>query len=199
MVRAAHASVPRLPRSRVVCASLLVLVAACSSHGSSDTRGAAGTSTSVSVATTTTTTPPQLYRVRAGDTLNAIAQRLGVSPAAIAERNHVSNPDSLTVGQTLVIPPRPPLSLVVTPARGHVGDGFELRVTGAAPGETIVFAIQSPKGIYTGRPHTASDAGAVSATYQTSFGDRPGVYKVTATGNRGTMLRAEFRVFAALA
>jgi LysM repeat protein len=137
--------------------------------------------------------------VRAGDTLNAIAQRLRVSAAAIVERNHVSNPNRLTVGQTLVIPPRPPLSLVVTPPRGHVGDGFELRLTGAAPGETIVFAIQSPKGTFRGRSHTASDAGAVSATYQTSFGDRPGVYKVTATGDRGTVLRAEFRVFAALA
>jgi LysM repeat protein len=199
MERAAHASVLRLPRSLVACVIAFALVAGCSSHGSSTTSGGSGTSTSVSVAATTTTTLPQLYRVRAGDTLTAIAQRLRVSAAAIIERNNVSNPNRLTVGQTLVIPPRPPLSLVVTPPRGHVGDGFELRLTGAAPGETIVFAIQSPKGIFTGRPHTAPDGGAVSATYQTSFGDGPGVYKVTATGDRGTVLRAEFRVFAALA
>ena len=199
MERAAHASVLRLPRSRVACVIVLVLVAGCSSHGGSTTRGAAGTSTSPSVAATTTTTLPQLYRVRAGDTLTAIAQRLRVSAAAIIARNHVSNPNSLTAGQTLVIPPRPPLSLVVVPARGHVGDGFDLRLHGAAPGETIVYAIQSPKGIFTGQPHTASDGGTVSATYQTSFGDRPGVYKVTATGNRGTVMRADFRVFAALA
>jgi LysM repeat protein len=137
--------------------------------------------------------------VRAGDTLTAIAQRLRVSAAAIIERNHVSDPNRLAAGQTLVIPPRPPLALVVVPDRGHVGDGFQLRLTGAAPSETIVYSIQSPKGVFTGQPHTASDAGSVSATYQTSFGDRPGVYKVIAMGNRGTVMRAEFRVFAALA
>jgi LysM repeat protein len=197
MERAAHASVLRLLRSLVACMSTAAFVAGCSSHGGSTTSGtAAGTTTSV--AATTTTTLPQLYRVRAGDTLTAIAQRLRVSAAAIIERNHVSDPNRLTAGQTLVIPPRPPLSLVVTPDRGHVGDGFQLRLTGAAPGETIVYAIQSPKGLFRGQPHTASDAGSVSATYQTSFGDRPGVYKVTATGDRGTVMRGEFRVFAAL-
>ena len=197
MARAAHASVPRLPRSLVACVIAVALLAGCSSHRGSTTSDTAGTSTSV--ATTTTTTLPQLYRVRAGDTLTAIAQRLRVSAAAIIERNHVSDPNTLRAGQTLVIPPRPPLTLVVMPNRGHVGDGFELRLTGAAPGETIVYAIQSPKGVFTGQPHTASDAGAVTATYQTSFGDRPGVYKVTAMGDRGTVMRAEFRVFAALA
>lgn len=198
MERAAHASVVPMPRSLVACLVAFALVAGCSSHKTSASRAAKGTTTTVGVATTTTTTLA-VYTVRPGDTLTAIAQRVRVSAAAIIARNHVANPNRLTAGQTLVIPPRPPLALAVTPARGHVGDGFQLLITGAAPGETIVFAIQSPKGMFTGQPHTASDAGGVSATYQTSFGDRPGVYKVTAMGNRGTVMRANFRVFAALA
>jgi LysM repeat protein len=199
MERVPRASVLSCARSLAVGVVTVALVAGCSSHGSSNSHATGGTTTSVSSVAPTTTTTLEVYRVRVGDTLTAIAQRLGVSAAAIIARNHVKDPNSLAAGQTLVIPPRPPLGLVVTPARGHVGDGFQLQLTGAAPGETIVFAIQSPKGIFKGQPHTASDAGAVDATYQTSFGDRPGVYKVTATGNRGTVMRADFRVFAALA
>jgi LysM repeat protein len=199
MERAARALVLNCNRSLVTCVVLVALVSGCSSRSSSATKGRADTTTTLSVATTTTTVPLLRYRVRAGDTLLAIAQRLRVSVASIMARNHLTNPDRVTVGQSLVIPPRPPLALTVSPARGHAGDGFELRLTGAAPGETIVYEVKSPMGTFKGQPHTASDAGAVSATYQTSFGDRAGVYKVTATGNRGTTIGASFRVFAALA
>jgi LysM repeat protein len=199
MERAARASVLSCTRSLLACVVLVALVNGCSSGSSSATNGRAGATTTLSVATTTTTVSPVRYRVRAGDTLLAIAQRLRVSVAAIMARNHLTDPDRLTAGQSLVIPPRPPLALTVSPARGHAGDGFELRLTGAAPGETIVYEIRSPMGTFKGEPHTASDAGAVSATYQTSFGDRAGVYTVIATGNRGTKIGARFRVFAALA
>jgi len=198
MERALRPSALSCTRYLVICVMLVALVDGCSSGGGSATHGIAGTTTSLSVAATTTTAPQVLYRVRTGDTLLAIAQRLHVSVAAIVARNHVTNPNRLTAGQTLVIPPRPPLALTVTPARGHVGDGFKLELTGAAPGETIVFEVNSPNGTFKGQPHTAPDAGEVDATYQTSFGDRPGVYKVTATGNRGTTIGASFRVFAAL-
>ena len=199
MERAARSLVLNCTRSLVTCVVLVALVTGCSSNGSSATKGGSATTTTLSVATTTTTVPPVRYRVRTGDTLLAIAQRLRVSVAAIMARNHLADPDRLTAGQFLVIPPRPPLTLTVSPTRGHAGDGFELKLTGAAPGETIVYEIKSPNGTFKGRPHAASDAGAVSATYQTSFGDRAGVYTVIATGNRGTKIGARFRVFAALA
>ncbi len=44
------------------------------------------------------------YAVEAGDTLTEIAQRFNVSQEAIMEANDITNPDSLRVGQELVIP-----------------------------------------------------------------------------------------------
>ncbi len=43
------------------------------------------------------------YVVRAGDTLNSIAARYGVSPAALARANKISNPNKIYIGQRLVI------------------------------------------------------------------------------------------------
>jgi murein DD-endopeptidase MepM/ murein hydrolase activator NlpD len=47
---------------------------------------------------------PETYVVRAGDMLSAIAERYSVSVEAIVEANHITNPDVLEVGQTLIIP-----------------------------------------------------------------------------------------------
>jgi len=47
---------------------------------------------------------PQTYVVRSGDMLSAIAARYNVSVEALASANHITNPDALEVGQTLVIP-----------------------------------------------------------------------------------------------
>jgi LysM repeat protein len=55
--------------------------------------------------TTTTTTGGTTYTVQSGDTLFRIAQRFGVTVQAIVTANNLSNPDSLSVGQQLVIPP----------------------------------------------------------------------------------------------
>jgi LysM repeat protein len=44
------------------------------------------------------------YTVKAGDTLNAIAQRYGVSAASIAAANGLSNPNNIRVGMVLRIP-----------------------------------------------------------------------------------------------
>ncbi len=44
------------------------------------------------------------YVVRAGDTLNAVAASMGVSPAALAAANGLTDADLLQVGQSLVIP-----------------------------------------------------------------------------------------------
>ena len=50
----------------------------------------------------------QIYVVREGDTLSAIAARFGVSEDQILAENPMSDRDRLFVGQKLVIPPPPP-------------------------------------------------------------------------------------------
>jgi LysM repeat protein len=153
-------------------------------------------STGTSVATPTTT-PPITYRVKRGDTLTTIAHHFRVAISAIASANHVANPDRLTEGQSLRIPPAPPLKLVVTPPKGPAGQAFQLKLTGAIPSEAIKFEIDSSTRKYTGGPHTASADGAVTATYQTALSDPTGIYSVTVAGNQGTTVRAGFLVIAA--
>lgn len=53
-----------------------------------------------------TAAPPaeQIYAVRPGDTLTAIAIRFGVTVQAIVEANNLPNRDQLSVGQELIIP-----------------------------------------------------------------------------------------------
>jgi LysM repeat protein len=179
-----------------VAATCAALMAACSTSGG--TRRSAATvpgfasTTTTAKARTTTTTPHNTYRVKRGDTLTKIANHFRVSISAITARNHIANADQLHEGQTLVIPPAPPRKLIVSPHTGQPGQAFRLALTGAVPSETIKFEIDSPKSKYTGGPHTASTDGAVIATYQSAFSDPTGVYNVTATGNRGTILRATF-------
>lgn len=48
---------------------------------------------------------PKSYVVEEGDTLGAIAQGKGTTPEKLIEINKLDNPDSLTAGQTLLIPP----------------------------------------------------------------------------------------------
>jgi LysM repeat protein len=50
----------------------------------------------------------QLYEVREGDTLSGISARFGVSEEAIIKQNAGLDPDTLFVGQELVIPPAQP-------------------------------------------------------------------------------------------
>jgi membrane-bound lytic murein transglycosylase D len=52
-----------------------------------------------------TAAAPRTYTVRSGDTLYSIAQRHGVTPAAIAARNGLRNRHKLSVGQRLELPP----------------------------------------------------------------------------------------------
>ncbi len=47
----------------------------------------------------------ETYIVARGDTLFAIAQRFGVTMKAIQDANNISNPNQLSVGQQLIIPP----------------------------------------------------------------------------------------------
>jgi LysM repeat protein len=68
------------------------------------------------VAVTATAGPPpvptpgkqQVYVVREGDTLSAIAARFGVEEEAILKANPLTDRDRLFVGQELIIPPAQP-------------------------------------------------------------------------------------------
>lgn len=51
------------------------------------------------------TTGGTTYTVQSGDTLFSIARQFGVTVQQIVEANTLANPDSLSVGQQLVIPP----------------------------------------------------------------------------------------------
>ena len=61
--------------------------------------GTTGTPTAVAVASS-----PQSYTIQPGDTLNEIASRFGVSAAALAEANDITNAALIRSGQVLVIP-----------------------------------------------------------------------------------------------
>lgn len=50
----------------------------------------------------------QTYEVREGDTLSAIAARFGVEEERILKQNPDLDPDTLFVGQQLIIPPAQP-------------------------------------------------------------------------------------------
>jgi LysM repeat protein len=143
----------------------------------------------------TTTTRLQItYQVKAGDTLTSIANFFGVSAAVLAQANQLGNPDQLTEGLLLVIPPPPPLDLTVTPKRAHAGEAFTFTLTGAQAGEEITFAVHGPGGrSFTGPQHSASPEGVVTAEYESS-GDRRGTYTVVATGDRGTSLQARYHL-----
>ncbi len=44
------------------------------------------------------------YRVQSGDTLSSIAARFGVSVQALINANNIADPNSLSIGQVLIIP-----------------------------------------------------------------------------------------------
>ena len=46
----------------------------------------------------------KMYEVKAGDSLNLIAKRFGVSVAQLKEMNQITNPDRLIMGQKILIP-----------------------------------------------------------------------------------------------
>jgi LysM repeat protein len=90
-----------------------------------------GSSSSRIPTSTTTTSPPFTYQVKRGDTLAAIAKRFRMPITTIVALNHLSDPDRLTEGQPLLIPPVPPVQLTVTPAEAQAGAAFAIKLTGA--------------------------------------------------------------------
>lgn len=63
--------------------------------------------TLTSTPTVLASSTPVVYTVRAGDVLLTIAQRFGVTVAALAEANGLGDVDNLRIGQELVIPGAP--------------------------------------------------------------------------------------------
>ena len=177
-------------RSFATAITLAALLAACGGSGARPE--AAPVASTAPTSSTTTTVPLIAYRVKSGDTLTAISRQFRISVATLVARNHLADPDRLVAGQTLSIPPAPPLKLKVNPAGGRPGQAFRLTLTGAAPLETITFEVDSATSAFTGGPHTASPTGAVTATYQSSPDAPTGIYSVTARGNFGSTARAGF-------
>ena len=68
------------------------------------------------------------YTVQRGDYLSAIAQRLGVTTAAIAATNNLSNPSLIYAGQVLVIPGADGSLPAPGPAPAPVGTGQRILV-----------------------------------------------------------------------
>ena len=161
-------------------------------------RRAATTTSSTTRVTTTTTTKPKAvdYVVRSGDTLSGIARRFAVPTGVIVLANRLTDPDHLTVGQTLVIPPAAPVQLVVKPATVEAGASVRLTLRGAQPGEKVTFEIVKPNGSFNGPPHAASIDGTVTATYTPERSDPAGTYTVIAQGEQGTTTQATIAVLA---
>lgn len=183
------------PLRRAMIGLAAVVLAACASEtgGSQRTRTTAPPTTA---APTATTAPPNMpYTVRRGDTLTSIAKFFGISTARLLSANQMINPDRITEGQVVQIPPTPPPQLVITPTDAPAGETFKFTVNGAKAEEAVTFQIDVPGGRkFAGQPHKASKDGTVSASYMTDSGNDAGVYNVTAIGDRGTSLRATFRV-----
>ena len=71
--------------------------------------GAAGALSSSSASSTTTTKPDtrQIYEVQSGETLIAIAAKLGVTLNDLVSVNNIADPRLIYVGQRLIVPPTP--------------------------------------------------------------------------------------------
>jgi LysM repeat protein len=141
---------------------------------------------------TTTTVGPHTYTVQRGDTLTSVAQRFGVRVSALRSANpQLADPDNLVEGDVLTIPLS---SKPVLTATSGANDPFQLQfqLTGAQPGEQVVFTVGTPDGSFTGPPHIADNAGVVTAAYDA--GGLAGDYLVLAKGTQGSVARADFHI-----
>lgn len=183
----------------IVAAALLVGIGG----GSDDpdegtkTRGRHSETTRASSTTSTTTRPPFTYSVKPGNTLTALALFFGVSKSDIIAANPNLDPDHLVEGQRLVIPSPRAVKLVVKPRKVVVGGSLRLKLTGAKDFENVTFEFQRPTAPFVGPPHSASEDGVVTTTYELGLADPPGTYTVIAAGDQGTLVQATFSVEAA--
>ncbi len=70
------------------------------------------TATAQAPAVAPPTPAAQTYEIQAGDSLSTIAQEYGTTVAAIVAANDIADPNLITVGQQLVIPPAPETATV---------------------------------------------------------------------------------------
>jgi LysM repeat protein len=144
-------------------------------------------------ATTTTTTPPATYVVQRGDTLTEIAKQFHTSVGAIVSTNQLDDPDDLTEGQQLTMPPASAVRIDAKMVDDGSGAAVGLTLVGAEPSELVTFVITLPDGsTYTGTPHSASVYGVVTTKYTAELAN--GVYTVTGTGERGTNAETAFHL-----
>ena len=142
--------------------------------------------------TTTTAAGPTTYTVKRGDTLTSIAQQFGVRVADLRAANtQLADPDNLVEGEVVTIPVASKPVLTVTTAADNAFQ-LQFRLTGARPGEQVEFVVGTPNGSFNGPPHVADNSGTVSAAYDA--GGLAGDYLVLATGNQGSVARADFHI-----
>lgn len=97
-------------QTRLICASLLLLLSACAELPSNapidDRTGARGRQKSKDqAAAVVASDAPGFYTVKKGDTLRKIAQQLNLVARDIVDWNSLSNPNDIKVGQVLRIAP----------------------------------------------------------------------------------------------
>jgi LysM repeat protein len=155
------------------------------------------------------------YVVRPGDTLGVIAARFGVSAAALARANGITNPDRIYIGQNLAIPgksgsttnppaPKPPST---APATGTyiVQQGDTLAKIAARFGTTIqnlmrLNGITNPNRIWVGqRLKVSGTASSGGTTPKPSTGPTAGRWiDVDLSSQRLTAYQGNSPVFSAL-
>lgn len=139
------------PRSQRAVQGVLAVVAALavgvggalvvrSCNGSDDAPAApvlpplTSTSTSTTSSTTTTVPPIRTYEVQRGDSLFSIAQRFGVTMAALIELNGIDDPDRIEAGQVLQLPPNA-TTTTSSPTTSPVADA-DATTSAGAPAST---------------------------------------------------------------
>jgi len=90
-----------------IFAFLAIISGLLTDGGSSETSDSNPKSSSSVVATTTTVAAGELrkYVVQPGESLFAIAQKFNLSAPALVEINNIKNPDRVSAGTELVLPP----------------------------------------------------------------------------------------------
>lgn len=90
-----------------VFAFLAIISGLLTDGGSSDSDTTTPQSATTVVATTTTVATGELrkYVVQPGESLFAIAQKFNLSAPALVEINNIKNPDRVSAGTELVLPP----------------------------------------------------------------------------------------------
>jgi len=139
----------------------------------------------------TITVPPggaetRSYRVADGDSLSKIGEKFGVSWQALAQANHLANPNLIHVGQELRVPGRgattPSPSTAATPVQTQAAS----QATGALPSTAGLSAGQKYE-LYAGYVNTHGDAKAkahLAAGRQVILGLRADT-AVNANGGKG--------------